>query len=46
MSNTIEPTLENLREYKCILINDGTSDELRTVIAAAFPNSNSIIQKP
>jgi len=42
MDNTIEPTLENLREYKCILINDGTSDELRAVIAAAFPNSNSM----
>jgi hypothetical protein len=39
MSNTIEPTLENLREGKCILINDGTLDELRVVIAAAFPNA-------
>jgi hypothetical protein len=42
MSNTIEPTLENLREGKCILINDGTIDELKAVIAAAFPNANAM----
>jgi hypothetical protein len=42
MSNTIEATLENLREGKCILINDGTLDELRVVIAAAFPNCKSM----
>lgn len=30
-------TIEDLRNGKCAVINDGTLDELRSVLKAAFP---------
>ena len=34
-------TIEDLKQGKCAVINDGTLEELREVLRLAFPNSNS-----
>ena len=34
-------TIEDLKQGRCAVINDGTLEELREVLKLAFPNSNS-----
>ena len=34
-------TIEDLKQGRCAVINDGTLEELREVLRLAFPNSNS-----
>jgi superfamily I DNA/RNA helicase len=36
----MKATTKNLREGECALINDGTLDELKKVLKAAFPNDD------
>jgi hypothetical protein len=36
-------TIDDLRNGKCAVINDGTLEELREVLKLAFPNDKSII---
>lgn len=40
----IKYTIEDLRNGKCALINDGTLEELSTVINAAFPEDSSSVE--
>ena len=35
-------SINDLREGKCAVINDGTVEELRTIIVKAFPNSTAV----
>lgn len=39
----IKYTIRDLMEGKCAVINDGTIDELKTVLKMAFPNDNANI---
>lgn len=36
-------TIEDLREGRCVIVNDGTIKELRAVLKAAFPEDDSTV---
>lgn len=36
-------TIEDLRQGRCAVINDGTLEELREVLGLAFPNDKSVV---
>lgn len=37
-------TIEDLKQGRCAVINDGTLEELREVLRSAFPNDKSVVE--
>lgn len=37
-------TIEDLRQGRCAVINDGTLEQLREVLRSAFPNDKSVVE--